>query len=409
MPAGSYHALKSGYPWWAIRGGLIRDYPRVDADVRCEVAVVGAGITGALIADELVAHGHDVVVLDQREVGWGSTAASTALLQYEIDTHLLDLRRRVGRAAADRAYLACAEAVRTLEAIAATLPPCDFRPQASLYVASRRADAATLREECSARAAIGLPVAWLDSAALAQEHGVRAHGAIRSDVAAGIDPYRFAHHLLARVAARGGRVFDRSRVETVEPGRRDVVCRVEGRYRLRCRHLIVAAGYAAQAWLPRPVAANRSSYAFVTDVLDDSMLGSLRDAMLWETARPYRYLRSTGDGRLVIGGEDDEIDIPAHRDRRVHLKACTLARRIARLVPRLQVQPTFAWAGTFAETRDGLPWFGAHPSLGPRVLFAMAYGGNGITYSAIGAGLLRQALRRRTHPLAALFSFARAA
>lgn len=406
MPAGSHHPLKSGYPWWAIRSGLIRDYPRVDADVRCEVAVVGAGITGALIADELVAHGHDVVVVDQREVGWGSTAASTALLQYEIDTHLLDLRRHVGRAAADRAYLACAEAVRSLEALAASLPPCDFRPQASLYVASRRADVETLVAECRARAAIGLPVQWLDAAEIAQD-GIRAHGAIRSDLGAGIDPYRLAHHLLARVVARGGRVFDRSRVETVEPGKRDVVCRVEGRYRLRCRHLIVAAGYAAQAWLPHPVAANRSSYAFVTDVLDDATLGSLRSTMLWETARPYRYLRSTGDGRLVIGGEDDAVDIPARRDRRVHLKAAALARRVARLVPRLQVQPTFAWAGTFAETDDGLPWFGAHPSLGSRVLFAMAYGGNGITYSAIGASLLLMALRRRPHPLAGLFSFAR--
>lgn len=409
MGAGTHHALKSGYPWWAIRSGLIRDHPRVDADQTCEVGIVGAGITGALIADHLAAHGHDVVVVDQREVGWGSTAASTALLQYEIDTHLLDLADRVGRPAAVRAYLACAEAVRSLATIAASLPPCDFRSQASLYVASRRSDVAGLREECRARAAIGLPVAWLDAAELAQSHGLLAHGAIRSDLAAGIDPYRFAHHLLARVVARGGRVFDRSRVETVEPGRRDVVCRVEGRFRLRCRHLIVAAGYATQAWLPHPVAMNRNSYAFVTDPLDTATLGTLRDTMLWETARPYRYLRSTGDGRLVIGGEDDAIDVPALRDRRVHLKARTLARRIARLIPRLDVQPTFAWAGTFAETDDGLPWFGAHPSLGPRVLFAMAYGGNGITYSAIGAELLRRTIRRRPHPLADLFSFARAA
>jgi glycine/D-amino acid oxidase-like deaminating enzyme len=37
--------------------------------------------TGALIADELAGHGHDVVVLDQRDPGWGSTSASTALLE----------------------------------------------------------------------------------------------------------------------------------------------------------------------------------------------------------------------------------------------------------------------------------------------------------------------------------------
>ena len=59
--------------------------------------VVGGGITGALIADALSHHGHEVAVIEQRDIGWGSTAASTALLQYEIDTHLLELAQRYGR------------------------------------------------------------------------------------------------------------------------------------------------------------------------------------------------------------------------------------------------------------------------------------------------------------------------
>jgi len=80
---------------------------------------------------------------------------------------------------------------------------------------------------------------------------------------------------------------------------------------------------------------------------------------------------------------------------------------VQRLFPQLPVTPAFAWAGTFAETRDGLPFFGAHPQWGPRVLFAMAYGGNGITYSMIGAGLLRAAIERRRHRLATLFGFTR--
>lgn len=62
-----------------------------------------------------------------------------------------------------------------------------------------------------------------------------------------------------------------------------------------------------------------------------------------------------------------------------------------------------AWAGTFAESSDGLAPFGARPQCGPRVLFAMAYGGNGITYSMLGAGLLRAQIERRSHPLTKLF------
>jgi glycine/D-amino acid oxidase-like deaminating enzyme len=69
----------------------------VDCDVRRDTsAVIGAGIAGALIAHGLAEDGHDVVVLDRRDRALGGTAASTALLQYEIDTMLGQLVRTVG-------------------------------------------------------------------------------------------------------------------------------------------------------------------------------------------------------------------------------------------------------------------------------------------------------------------------
>ena len=60
------------------------------------------------------------------------------------------------------------------------------------------------------------------------------------------------------------------------------------------------------------MATNRSSYAYVTEPIDPALLGPLRETMVWESARPYLYLRATGDHRLVVGGEDDAIDIPYH-------------------------------------------------------------------------------------------------
>ncbi|MGH8216328.1 MAG: NAD(P)/FAD-dependent oxidoreductase, partial [Rhodanobacteraceae bacterium] len=119
------------------------------------------------------------------------------------------------------------------------------------------------------------------------------------------------------------------------------------------------------------------------------------------------YWRSTDDGRMIVGGEDDKMDIPARRDRRIPRKVERLLTRLQELMPDLRPSVGFAWAGTFAETEDGLPWLGAHPQLDPRVLFAMAYGGNGITYSAIGAHILVNAVLGEPHPLATLFGFGR--
>lgn len=399
--------LKSGYPWWAVRNGLMREFPALGEDLCCEVVVLGAGITGALIADELVRHGHEVAVLEQRDVGWGSTAASTALLQYEIDTHLVDLAARYGERQAVLAYRACAEAIPVLGKLAREVGAVDFADMDSLYCASRRRDLDTLAEEFRMRRRHGFDVEWLTPEAVRSGFGVTVPGAILSRQAARIDPYRMAWRLFARMARAGARVFDRSRIEAIRGGPRGVRVRMRSGHEVRAEHLVLAGGYGNQRWLSKSVARNRSSYAFITDPIEPGRLAALRRTMVWETARPYLYLRSTGDHRLLVGGEDDAIDVPARRDARVDAKAARLARRLGRLFPDLDARPAFAWAGTFAETDDGLPFFGPHREHGPRVHFAMAYGGNGITYSMIGAGLVRARIEGRRHPLARLFSFAR--
>ncbi|MBJ6982667.1 FAD-dependent oxidoreductase [Luteimonas sp. MC1572] len=399
--------LKSGYPWWAVKNGLLHAFPPLQADHRCDVAVIGGGITGALFADELAAHGHDVAVFEQRDVGWGSSAASTALLQYEIDTHMVDLARRYGEDNAVLAYRACAEAIPMLQAKAAEVRDVDFARAESLYYASRRRDARALREEFALRQRHGFDVAWLEADAVREQFGFEAPAAILSRLAARMDPYRMAYRLFARLRKSGGAVFDRTTIESIQPRSRDVLLTTAEGHAVRAGHVVIAAGYASQKWLRKRVAADRSSYAVITDPIDKDALGPLVDTMVWETARPYLYMRSTGDGRLLVGGEDDSVDVPARRDARVEKKARKLLDKTAALFPHLPLRPAFSWAGTFAETRDGLPFFGPHPQHGPRVQFAMAYGGNGITYSMIGAGLVRALIERRRHPLAELFSFGR--
>jgi len=399
--------LKSGYPWWAVSNGLIQAFPPLQQDLGCDVLVVGGGVTGALIADELSGHGHEVAVIEQRDIGWGSTAASTALLQYEIDTHLLDLARQYGSDAAELAYRACAEAIPALGEVARGLKKVDFQRMDSLYLASRHRDVPVLMAEGAARRQAGLDARWLQPDDLQQRFGVDAGGALLTRQAARVDPYCLTYGLLKRVRRRGGHVHDRTVLHSLEATSRSVTARIEAGATIRARHVVLAMGYANQRWIDQRVARNRSSYAFITDPIDADVLGPLQRTMVWESARPYLYLRATGEGRLLVGGLDDAIDIPARRDRRGEGKAKQLMKQLQHWFPQLDPTPAFSWAGTFAETADGLPFFGPHPQWGPRVHLAMAYGGNGITYSMIGAGLLRARIERRRHPLQDLFGFGR--
>lgn len=399
--------LKSGYPFWAIKNGLMSSFPPVCGDIECDVVVVGGGITGALIADELVASGFDTTVVEQRDIGWGSTSASTALLQYEIDTHLLDLVKWYGEDNGVMAYQGCADAINSLSALATELGDVDFKRQESLYFASQPEDEYILYKEFMLRRKHGFDVDWLATQAVQERYALTSKGAILTHHAARIDPYRMTYRLLDRVEARGGKVFDRTTIDSITASEHEVTLRTVEGATLSCQYVIMAAGYAAQHWLTQKVAKNRSTYAFITDPMDESRLGPLMDTMMWESARPYLYFRCTGEGRFLVGGEDDDIDIPSRRDARVEKKCVELVQHISELFPGFDLQPTFSWGGTFAETSDGLPFFGPHAEHGSRFLFAMAYGGNGITYSMIGAQLLRENIQGKQHKLAKLFSFDR--
>src|SRR5262245_10043881 len=83
--------LRSGTSLWRATGAEPLACPRLEGPTGCEVAIVGAGITGALVGYLLSQAGVNVVLIDRESVGLGSTAASTGLLQYEVDTPLTEL------------------------------------------------------------------------------------------------------------------------------------------------------------------------------------------------------------------------------------------------------------------------------------------------------------------------------
>ena len=127
--------------------------------------------------------------------------------------------------------------------------------------------------------------------------------------------------------------------------------------------------------------------------------------MLWETKRPYFYARTTPDGRIFIGGRDESFASPRKRDALIRKKSRSLRRDFAKRFPRLSFDLDFAWAGTFGETRDGLPYIGAADH--KRVLYAMGYGGNGITFSVVAARLIADAITHGKNADAPIFAFDR--
>ncbi len=394
--------LHSGTPFWPRRDGILATHPPVDRDLQCDVAVVGGGITGSLVALELARRGIDVIVLDRRDTGGGSTSASTSMLQYEIDELLVDLTDSLGRDDAALAYRECGRGIDLVEAATQRVGHnCGFRRSPSVFIAPRPSDVDTLRRELEARADAGFDVEWLDQATLHDRWGLVGEAAIQSAEGASVDPYQLAAFALARVQALGGRVFDRTEVVAYEHSARRTTLRTSRGSTITCKETVIATGYEVAGLLPELPLAIHTSFALVSEPILDLDVQYPDGLLFWDYDDPYLYGRTTDDLRLLIGGRDEKYRDPKRRERALPAKTRALARSVPQRFPGIgEIEVAFDWAGTFAETPDGLAYIGAH-SAHPRTHFALGFGGNGITYSALAADYIAEAVQHGTAPDAA--------
>lgn len=398
--------LRSHQAYWLMKNGLVSSYPSLKTNEKTEVAVMGAGITGALVAWHLCNVGFQVTVVDKRHVGMGSTAASTALLQYEIDTPLYELAEKVGETNAAKSYQYCAASITELEEI------CDrfdgkagFRKRPSLQYASFRKDVSQLEKEYKLRKKYGFRLQFWDEHTVKSTMGFTAPAALFSSLGAEMDAYRLAHHLLLDCQKKGARIYDNTAVLAMNHNKKSITLSTETGNTLTCKNLVIACGYESQQYIPRKVETLHSTYALVSEPLPGEMFWH-RNCLIWETASPYLYMRTTTDNRILVGGLDDDFYSPEKRDRNIAAKTRRLVQSFKKKFPAVNLIPDFQWAGTFASTKDGLPYIGSIPQL-PNTWFALGFGGNGITFSQIAARMITAALRGRPDPDQEIFSFNR--
>jgi glycine/D-amino acid oxidase-like deaminating enzyme len=395
--------LRTGLSIWQHRRAPPVQHAALSQDIRTDVLVMGAGITGALIADALVSTGANVVVVDRRGPAQGSTVASTALVFYEIDTPLIRLIRKIGRVKAVRAWRRSRLAVEALAARLCELGMRDVTRRNSLYLAGDMLGPKELRRENEARQASGLSSRFLSRKMLHEQFGIARAAALMGYGNLVLDPKKATMTLLHAAAAGGARIFSATEVTEIAPKSSGVTATTANGCRVYCDHLVFATGYELPKGVPHRHHKITSTWAIATVRQAHRALWP-DECCICEASDPYLFIRTTSEGRVLCGGEDEETSDAQTRDALLGRKAATLRRKLHRLLPKLDTTIEFAWTGAFGETTTGLPIIGEVPGM-PRCWVALGYGGNGTTYAAIAADVITGAIAGRPDVDADLYQF----
>jgi glycine/D-amino acid oxidase-like deaminating enzyme len=394
--------LRGGKPLWADTPRTrVRHRTRLGPET-CDVAVVGAGISGALVALALAESGHDVVILDRNEPCHGSTFASTAMIQFELDTPLIALADKKGGRAAERVWLRSFDAVRALGALIERHDlRCGWRARDALYLAGNAYGSRALKAEAAYRQRIGLPSTYLDGADVASRYGIERTGAILSSGAAEVNPIQLATGCLRAAQRHGARLYSPHEVTDLHPRSGGVDLETQDGIVIAARRAVFTTGYAVLPALPRDKFDPVSTWALATEPLPAEAFWPGR-CLIWEAADPYLYMRTTWDNRILAGGEDSKLNSPERRDAATPAKTERLLAKMRELLPGRRLTADYAWAGAFADSPTGLPYIDGVPGCA-NCLAVLGCGGNGITFSVIAASIARAWASGKADPDATLF------
>jgi glycine/D-amino acid oxidase-like deaminating enzyme len=389
--------------WTAYREPRILGV-KLRRSTRADVVVVGAGISGAFVAQALAEAGLRPLIVDRRRAALlGSTAASTSLLQFELDTPLTKLSRLIGKRKAGRVWIASRDAVNDLRTTAVRLGiRAHLQTRPSLYLCGNVLDARGLQREAAERQRLGLASEWLNRRALRHHFDIDRAAALLSHGNAEANPIELAAGFLRHALRAGAKFHAPHEVVELQRTRGGTTLLLDDGIEIHAARVVLCTGYELAKIVPPSGNRVHSTWAIATRPQPQRLWA--QRALIWEASDPYLYVRTTHDGRAICGGEDADLADATRRDALTAVKTRRIEKKLGRLFPTLDSRAVLAWAGSFAAGPTGMPSIGEIPGYSG-CYAVMGYGGNGITFSMLARRLIAAAILRRNAPDAALFGF----
>ena len=392
-------AQLDGTPYWQESSPMPR-YPSLDRNLKVDVAIIGAGITGLTTAYLLKRAGRTVAVIDRGRCGGVDTGHTTAHVTCVTDLDLSALVKNFGRDHAQAAWDGGLAALAEIDTIVANegidchwewVPGYKF----AALTANAEEEGPRLQEEAALASELGFDARFLDAVPFFNRPGIEFGGQGR------FHPRKYLAALAAVVNGNGSHVFEHTESEDVMD---DPLSVKAAGHTIACDYVVIATHTPLQG---KTNIASATLFQTKLSLYSSYVLGgrlpkgTIPDALYWDTADPYHYLRLDPHrdyDYVIFGGEDHKTGQAANTE------ACyrALERKLTEILPQIEI--THRWSGQVVETHDGLPFIGETSS---RQFAATGYAGNGMTFGTIAGLMARDAALGRSNPWAELFDTAR--
>lgn len=396
-------------PYWTDVNTPPAQYQWLDRNISCEVAIIGSGIVGAMCAERFSRAGIDTVLVGEQPVGYGSTAFSQGVINYQTEYGLLELAKLIGIDNAVEVFKLCEKSIDTLENLCEQFDiNVDFTRTNSLYYTDNASEVAEINQEYLALHHNGFSVECVNPQTAQNNFSFPIQaGIISNGLCATFNPYLLVHALVKKAMQNNCRIYENTAISYISGSNGNFRLHTTLGKIIKARKIIMATGNKKYKTFPcKPH--KKVVLTLVTRPLSD-FLGWPGRCVILNSGKTRIRLRITPDNRIIISGNSSgPVGLGAAKllKTRTSENIVRLHEKLISMFPGIrEIQPEYCFLNHYVHVKDMLPVIGQ--SKIPGIDFALCPGENGTAFANIAADILLAQHTGNTPTYSRIFSPAR--
>ncbi|TSJ42070.1 FAD-dependent oxidoreductase [Fluviicola chungangensis] len=377
---------------WEDTAQVLMEFPVFEGVKDVDIAIIGGGITGLTAAMLLSQAGKNVLLLEAKTIGLGTTGNSTGNLYSVVDEHLSVLRNKWNADVMKAVVSSRAAAVSLIEnTINRYAIDCDFHRQPfTLFAEHLTKEVETfIEDEYDALREAGLNPVILDDAGLPYQ----TKRALQIKDQAQFHPLRYVRQLASMISEKC-EIYENSRVTELDE-EKGILKTEKGQ--IKANHILMATHTPVGNYLIQTLLAPYREFGVAAPLNDPVFPGGI----YWGLNDPKHSVRSfRNNGQNYVMAIGDRFKTGQHEDTEKYVSGLK-----SYLTERLPVSDlSYFWGGQQYRSADGLPYIGKH---GERVYFMTGFAADGLTYGTLAAMIVSDQILGKSNSWEELYKVGR--
>ena len=296
--------IKTDVYWFTLKKPNIIP---LQADINCDILIVGAGMAGMTCAHNLINKGLKVVVIEKEFVGGGASGRSSSFITPDSELEFADL---VNKYEVEDAKKIWGFGVSGVEEVRNTIKKynlnCDYQVQDSLFIANKQSGFKQVKDEYDLQKE-HLGKGWFYEREKIPEilSSSNYFGAIRYDGTFGMVTYLYLQSLKEELIKQGVEIFEETKVTSIDfKINQNHEVNANGR-KINAKKVIFCTDYfISKLGIIKPDSYHAQTFLTASKPLKEEEIKLIfpkEKLMVWDTDLIYQYYRVTGENRLLFG------------------------------------------------------------------------------------------------------------